>query len=148
MNWFVLDTSVLVHLARKPEVFQSIVVEHKLDSRDARIAISVVSIAELQVLAKHNKWSDKKLNSVIDYLQTMNIVDITESDFELLDHYVSIELYAKKPNSGSAHKMGKNDIWIAASAKLLGATLITFDKDFDFLDGKMLSVKCYTMENK
>jgi tRNA(fMet)-specific endonuclease VapC len=30
--------------------------------------------------------------------------------------------------------MGKNDLWIAASAHVLGATLITTDNDFTHLD--------------
>ena len=29
--------------------------------------------------------------------------------------------------------MGKNDLWIAATAKATGATLLTTDKDFDHL---------------
>jgi predicted nucleic acid-binding protein len=36
--------------------------------------------------------------------------------------------------------MGKNDLWIAASASLAGATLITTDKDFDHLHGKFVEV--------
>lgn len=30
--------------------------------------------------------------------------------------------------------MGKNDLWIAATAKVSGATLLTTDGDFDHLD--------------
>jgi predicted nucleic acid-binding protein len=33
----------------------------------------------------------------------------------------------------TARKMGKNDLWIAATAHLLNATLITTDNDFDHL---------------
>lgn len=29
--------------------------------------------------------------------------------------------------------MGKNDVWIAATAKVTGATLLTTDRDFDHL---------------
>jgi tRNA(fMet)-specific endonuclease VapC len=31
--------------------------------------------------------------------------------------------------------MGRNDVWIAASAAVTGATLMTTDRDFDLLDG-------------
>lgn len=34
--------------------------------------------------------------------------------------------------------MGKNDVWIAATASVLDATLITIDTDFDHLDGEFL----------
>jgi len=35
--------------------------------------------------------------------------------------------------------MGENDIWIAATAKVTGAVLLTTDKDFDHLHGKYLT---------
>jgi predicted nucleic acid-binding protein len=31
--------------------------------------------------------------------------------------------------------MGENDLWIAATARALGATLVTRDQDFDNIDG-------------
>ena len=36
--------------------------------------------------------------------------------------------------------MGKNDLWIAATASILGAQLITTDADFDHLGGTFLKV--------
>ena len=36
--------------------------------------------------------------------------------------------------------MGKNDIWIAATAALLGAQLVTVDRDFDHLHGIFFDV--------
>lgn len=39
--------------------------------------------------------------------------------------------------------MGKNDLWIAATASAIDATLITSDKDFDHLDGNYLTVGYY-----
>lgn len=36
--------------------------------------------------------------------------------------------------------MGKNDLWIAATASVLEATLITTDKDFGHLDTKYLKL--------
>ena len=35
--------------------------------------------------------------------------------------------------------MGKNDLWIAATAMATGATLLTTDKDFDHLDPTFLT---------
>jgi tRNA(fMet)-specific endonuclease VapC len=35
----------------------------------------------------------------------------------------------------TARSMGKNDLWIAATASVLGLTLLTSDKDFHHLDG-------------
>jgi len=35
--------------------------------------------------------------------------------------------------------MGKNDLWIAATAHVTGATLLTADADFDHLNGAFLN---------
>jgi tRNA(fMet)-specific endonuclease VapC len=37
--------------------------------------------------------------------------------------------------------MGKNDLWIAATASLLQLQLITTDADFQHLDGSFLHVR-------
>jgi len=37
--------------------------------------------------------------------------------------------------------MGKNDVWIAATASILDITLITTDKDFNHLDKEYLDLK-------
>lgn len=42
--------------------------------------------------------------------------------------------------NASAIKMGKNDLWIAATAVVENAELITTDKDFIHLDGEFLTV--------
>jgi predicted nucleic acid-binding protein len=36
--------------------------------------------------------------------------------------------------------MGKNDLWIAATASVLDATLLTTDNDFDHLQNEFLQV--------
>ena len=36
--------------------------------------------------------------------------------------------------------MGKNDVWIAATASVLDATLLTTDNDFDHLNKEFLTV--------
>jgi predicted nucleic acid-binding protein len=39
--------------------------------------------------------------------------------------------------------MGKNDLWIAATAKVANATLITVDSDFSHLAKSFIQVKKY-----
>lgn len=45
------------------------------------------------------------------------------------------------PTSFQAQKMGKNDIWIAATASVSGGVLITMDKDFAHLNDVFFKVK-------
>jgi tRNA(fMet)-specific endonuclease VapC len=54
-------------------------------------------------------------------------VDVSSGAPELLDAYVEIDCFSK------GRSMGKNDLWIAATAKVTGATLVTSDGDFDHL---------------
>jgi tRNA(fMet)-specific endonuclease VapC len=42
--------------------------------------------------------------------------------------------------------MGKNDLWIAATAKVLGGVLLTTDGDFDHLNPSALRVECISVE--
>lgn len=41
----------------------------------------------------------------------------------------------------SARNMGKNDLWIAATASALDLTLLTTDRDFDHLHLPLLSLQ-------
>jgi tRNA(fMet)-specific endonuclease VapC len=45
-----------------------------------------------------------------------------------------------RPVSFAAKNMGKNDLWIAATASVLKIPLLTTDKDFDHLNGIYLEV--------
>ena len=65
----------------------------------------------------------------------------------LLQAYVQIDSFSQGKNinfdllkGGSARNMGKNDIWIAATAYSLEARLITTDKDFSHLDPIFIDV--------
>lgn len=49
---------------------------------------------------------------------------------EVYEDYAIIDTYSQSVNK----PMGKNDVWIAASARVIGARLLTTDKDFDHLD--------------
>ena len=37
--------------------------------------------------------------------------------------------------------MGKNDLWIASTAALLGLTLVSTDADFDHLNGVFFDIR-------
>ncbi len=66
----------------------------------------------------------------------------------LISAYTRIDAYSKrkiKDNNGNllkdSHKtMGKNDIWIAATAYALNIPLITTDSDFDHLNDTLIEV--------
>lgn len=107
--------------------------------------ISVATLGELKSIATYNKWGDKKLH-ILEYLlkDVVQIIDISKI---LVDLYVEIDTFSQCKNPRfttyphlSARNMGKNDLWIAATAAFLGLTLVTTDKDFEHLNNTFLSL--------
>lgn len=109
-----------------------------LRASKVRPRVCVVSHGEVRVLAGGNGWGEPKLAALQKAPDSLVSVDISHAN--VLDAYVEIDLYSQQHTDG-ARNMGKNDLWIAASAKTTGATLLTTDKDFDPLDGALLSVE-------
>ena len=69
-------------------------------------------------------------------------------DTNILLHYLrEIDAFSQgklkdRPISISARNMGKNDLWIAATASILNATLLTTDLDFNHLHNVFLNLEC------
>ena len=72
-----------------------------------------------------------------ELLQNLLRADLT---LEIADRYAEIDAYNQnklpaRSLGRTARNMGKNDLWIAATASVLGAILLTTNHDFDHLDG-------------
>ena len=64
-------------------------------------------------------------------------------DALIIKLYSEIDVYSKNQHpvlrmSGSARKMGKNDLWIAATTAIFNGTLLSADNDFSHLNGQFL----------
>jgi predicted nucleic acid-binding protein len=66
---------------------------------------------------------------------------------DIVDVYAEIDAFSKNklpnkplPVGMSARNMGKNDLWIAATAFVTKSTLLTTDDDFDHLDHQFIDV--------
>lgn len=71
-------------------------------------------------------------------------------NYELFERYAEIDTFSQgksqKYNTNfSARNMGKNDLWIAATASVLNAKLLTMDKDFAHLDNVFLELEIITL---
>jgi tRNA(fMet)-specific endonuclease VapC len=93
---------------------------------------SIVSKAELLSFGKQRSWDEQRINAAEFYLDYFTIVGI-END-EIIRAYTEIDTFSRFYPTGMI-KMGKNDLWIAATAYVLKANIITTDKDFDHLHG-------------
>ena len=147
MNRYILDTNIcLAYVRGKSEFYENIEEQIGLLAPDTLTIISVVTKAELLSLGIQNGWGTKKLNTLEKLLyDNMVILDINEKDSALMDAYTTIDAYSQgnlagEPLGMSARNMGKNDLWIAATAFVANAGLVTTDHDFDHLNGKWITV--------
>jgi tRNA(fMet)-specific endonuclease VapC len=129
----VLDTNILVHLLRGKDAGQVIEHRYKIGQRTPRAIISVVTKGELKALAYKFEWGlDKRLDAMLAGLPAADI-----------SHAAIHEAYAAIDFAGLALgvKMGKNDLWIAATTLVVGGVLLTTDADFDHLSPTGLRVE-------
>ncbi len=122
---YVLDTNILVHSVRRDAVWDRIRAAYDLLAIDPTPLISIVTVGELRSLAAQHHWGKAKLDQVAFLLGYFVRIPVQADD--LIDAYVAID--SAMANRG--HFLGKNDLWIAATAAVTGATLLTTDADFD-----------------
>ncbi len=125
---YVLDTNILVHYVRSDRLWNKIRDEYQLLLIEPRPKISIVSSGELRSLALQFHWGQPKLDQMEFILGYFDEVPVDSRD--IVDNYATIDAYFQV----RGRKLGKNDLWIAATTVSLGATLLTTDRDFDELD--------------
>ena len=103
----------------------------------ARAIISVVVVGELEALSLRSGWGARKTGFLQSILAAFPIVELSlplTTVYARLDAYSQGKLPAKPLPAGmSARNMGKNDLWIAATALYFDMELHTADQDFDHL---------------
>ena len=142
---YLLDTNILINAVRNTPLFESIETDLNLFSPNNSTHISTVSVGEIYSLALRNKWGQKRKNAVEAFLELVQTLPVATR--QLMRAYAEIDAYSqgKHPNLHlpvglSARNMGKNDLWIAATAHVLDATLVSTDKDFLHLDGVFIKL--------
>lgn len=145
MEKFVLDTGIILGYARGAGFAQYVERKFGLFSPPNIPLISVVSKGEIYSLAVQFGWGAKKLESLEELLRKLPLVDI--NDERIIREYAAIDAYSlgrkaarPLPAGQTGRKMGKNDLWIAATASVLKAKLLTTDNNFDHLDGVFVDV--------
>lgn len=101
----------------------------------SRLIIPIVVVGELQAFALKSDWGIQKVARMSSLFDTYPIADIT---LPIVHLYAQVDAFSQgklvaKPLNTSARNMGKNDIWIAATALYLDMELHTSDNDFDHL---------------
>ena len=141
---YLIDTNILVIYVRDTDLTRRLEKNLRLLTGRNNLVISVVSIGEIKSIAKQNKWGEKRVRRLIEILSQFLIADINVED--IIESYSEIDTYSQgklegKATSFTSRNMGKNDLWIAATASTLNLELITTDKDFDHLNEEYLQLK-------
>ena len=149
MKYIVADTCIVMHILRNNAIGQAALKWLSEVGYEYTFVISVVTKAELHSLKLQLGWGATRSADLDAFLQKVTYIDINHTDETLLEQYATIDAYSKgkhpdlKGNmkGGSAHTMGKNDLWIAATAAVIDAVLLTGDGGFDHLNGTFLKIE-------
>ncbi len=123
-----LDTNVLVHLARGRAAGEWLDQQYGLRARAERPLVSVVSVGEILRIANRgsNPWGARKRDQLAASLTGLVTFGLTP---HVLERYGQLGAYL----DGRGRPIPQNDVWIAAAAAAAGAVLLTTDTDFDEL---------------
>lgn len=127
-----LDTSVVVHIARNDATGRAMINDYALDTRPERPLLSSVAQGELLGLARIWGWGQRKLDLLDDWFRELVIVSAGLPP--IVHAYGEMSAWARTNGLAVGQDTQQNDLWIAASAKVADAVLITNDHDFDALD--------------
>lgn len=146
MRRFLLDTNAVVFNVRGNPIWKTVESDLNFEANDVFLITSTVVKGELRAFSVQHAWGEAKIRMMEKMLESLFMVDIVSNNEELINAYSAIDAFSqgKHPtikSAFSARNMGKNDLWIAATAHTTNAVLITSDHDFDHLDGVFLSVK-------
>ncbi|HFA49895.1 MAG TPA: PIN domain-containing protein [Bacteroidetes bacterium] len=145
MKLILADTNILVQKIRQSIIWEDIEKTYFKKGIKNYGFISYVTVGELSAFAYENGWGKNKMGKLrTSYLQFQPVLI---SSKRVVDYYMQISAYShdrhkslRLPKKFSVRNMGKNDLWIAATAAAGEMSLITSDKDFFHLDGRFIEV--------
>lgn len=143
MKLFLLDTNILVGYIRAAGYAAYVEKKYNLFDPDNVSVISVVTVAEIKSLAFKFGWGIKKIEIMNDLIKKIPAVKIDSE--QILNSFAEIDSFSQGkhpkislPVGISSRNMQDNDIWIAATASILKATLLSTDKDFEHLNSQFI----------
>ena len=87
------------------------------------------------------QYGEKRREKRSQFLEKVFVIDINITS--IIEKYGEIDAFSQGKSVNAvpkmrARNMGKNDLWIAATANVYDMTLVTTDKDFSHLDDEYL----------
>jgi predicted nucleic acid-binding protein len=139
---YIWDTNILLHIVRTPLFLENLNQKFNFSNPQNQVYISAVSVGEIQAIALRNRWGIKRKTELVELLKKIQTIPVTDN-ITLIEMYAEIDTYSQSQHPSlilptTARKMGKNDIWIAATTAIFNATLISTDADFEHLNNIFL----------
>jgi len=136
-EFLLLDTSVVIHPMRQSAVGNSMDASFGLSRRQNRPLLSIVSLGEARSFALRRGWGPAKQDRLVALFRELVVVEIRGD--QMVQKFAEIDSWAEK----NGRALSDNDTWIAATAAVTGAVLITNDRDFGPLDEKGFLKRIY-----
>lgn len=133
---YLWDTNILLHYIRNSEKFNEWNNQYTFFEGNNRILLSVINIGEIESLAYQLNWGELRRQRLQNFVNQTIVLNIYE---ETIKAYAEIDAFSqgKLPHRTlgmTARSMGKNDIWLAATAHVGQFRFVTTDNDFNHLD--------------
>ena len=140
---YLLDTNIILFYLKNATQSHWINENYDLFASNNQQIISVVTLGEIRALSLKNYWGIQRFKKLEALLPLFIIADIHSED--VIQRYAEIDAFSQNklkdmPLKNSARNMGKNDLWIAATASVSNARLMTSDNDFDHLEGTFIEL--------
>jgi tRNA(fMet)-specific endonuclease VapC len=140
---YLLDTNIILTYVRDTAVTRRLEDQLNLLTGEHNLIVSVVSIGEIRSIAKQNSWGYKRITELENIISDFLVTDINIET--VIERYAEIDAYSQGKLKGekvtfSSRNMGKNDLWIAATASVFDLEFLTTDGDFEHLNSKYLKL--------
>ncbi len=147
MKRFLLDTGMLLGFVREAPWALWARSKFSLGDQETMVFTSIICQAELLALAEKRGWGEKKRGRLEEVLDEFPTLDINQKS--ILNAYALIDAWTHGKHLNSpehtfpppkpAVPMGKNDLWIAATAYASNSVLLSTDKDFAHLHDEWIN---------
>jgi predicted nucleic acid-binding protein len=133
---YLWDTNILVYYIRNANKYHEWNNQYRFFDDGNQVFLSIVNIGEIESLAYQLDWGAVRRQRLQDIVSQIRLLGIYE---EIIHTYAEIDAYSQgklrhRPLYMSARSMGKNDIWLAATAHIGQFRFVTTDNDFNHLD--------------
>lgn len=141
---YLLDTNIIITYSRENALARRIEEKFQLLNGANNLYVSVVSLGEIDAYIKKFNIGERKQRIIESTLELAYQIDIGYR--EIIAKYGDIDAFSQGKTKIIGHRftarnMGKNDIWIAATASHYQLTLLTTDQDFNHLQEVFLPVE-------